>query len=103
MQCGSRARPGSQELSGPPSCSPPIMSGLSLTPGSRLGVYAITAQIGEGGMGQVYRAHDTRLDRDVALKVLPPALAGDADRLARFTREAKLLATLNHPHIASIF
>ncbi len=74
-----------------------------MNPGTRLGPYTISAQIGEGGMGQVYRAHDAKLNRDVALKVLPPALAHDADRLARFTREAKLLASLNHPHIASIF
>jgi Tol biopolymer transport system component len=76
---------------------------LALTPGSRLGVYAITAQIGEGGMGQVYRARDTKLDRDVAIKILPDAFARDADRLARFQREAKTLASLNHPNIAGIY
>jgi serine/threonine protein kinase len=76
---------------------------LALTPGARLGPYDIVAQLGEGGMGQVYRAHDTRLNRDVALKVLPDAFAHDADRLARFTREAQTLAALNHPHIASIY
>jgi Tol biopolymer transport system component len=76
---------------------------LSLTPGARLGVYEITAAIGEGGMGQVYRARDTKLDRDVAIKILPEAFAHDADRLARFTREAKTLASLNHPHIAAIY
>jgi serine/threonine protein kinase len=76
---------------------------LALTPGSRLGVYEITAQIGEGGMGQVYRARDTKLDRDVAIKILPEAFAQDADRLARFTREAKTLASLNHPNIAGIY
>jgi serine/threonine protein kinase len=76
---------------------------LSPAPGTRLGVYEITAQIGEGGMGAVFRARDTKLDRDVAIKVLPEAFAHDADRLARFTREAKTLASLNHPHIAAIY
>jgi serine/threonine protein kinase/Tol biopolymer transport system component len=75
---------------------------LALAPGTRLGVYEIVAQIGEGGMGLVYRAHDTKLNRDVALKVLPDLFAGDADRLARFTREAQTLASLNHPNIAHI-
>jgi eukaryotic-like serine/threonine-protein kinase len=68
----------------------------------RLGVYDILAPIGEGGMGQVYRARDTKLTRDVALKVLPDSFANDADRLARFTREAQSLASLNHPNIAHI-
>jgi eukaryotic-like serine/threonine-protein kinase len=76
---------------------------VALTPGSRLGVYEVTVQIGEGGMGQVFRARDTKLNRDVALKVLPDSLASDADRLARFTREAQLLASLNHPHIAAVY
>src|SRR3977135_1079754 len=76
--------------------------GLALTPGTRLGVYEVTAPIGEGGMGQVYRACDTTLNRDVALKILPDAFAGDPDRLARFTREAQTLASLNHPNIAHI-
>jgi hypothetical protein len=76
---------------------------LALTPGTRLGVYQVSAQIGEGGMGQVYRARDTKLDRDVAIKILPEAFAHDADRLARFQREAKTLASLNHPHIAGIY
>ena len=76
---------------------------MALTPGTRLGVYNITALIGEGGMGQVFRARDTKLDRDVAIKILPEAFAHDADRLARFTREAKTLASLNHPHIAGIY
>jgi Tol biopolymer transport system component len=76
---------------------------LALTPGTRLGVYEIIAPIGEGGMGQVFRARDTKLDRDVAIKVLPEAFAHDADRLARFTREAKTLASLNHPNIAGIY
>jgi len=60
-------------------------------------------QIGEGGMGQVYRARDTKLDRDVAIKIVPEAFAHDADRLARFQREAKTLASLNHPNIAAIY
>ena len=76
---------------------------LALSPGTRLGVYDITAAIGEGGMGQVYRATDARLKRQVAIKVLPPSLAGDADRLARFQREAEVLASLNHPNIAAIY
>jgi len=68
----------------------------------RLGVYEVTAPIGEGGMGQVYRARDTKLHRDVALKILPDAVAADPDRLARFQREAQTLASLNHPNIAHI-
>jgi serine/threonine protein kinase/Tol biopolymer transport system component len=76
---------------------------LALTPGTRIGVYEITAQIGEGGMGQVYRATDTKLKREVAVKILPPLLADDADRLARFQREAEVLASLNHPNIAGIY
>ncbi|MEO5740393.1 MAG: serine/threonine-protein kinase, partial [Vicinamibacterales bacterium] len=80
-----------------------IHHSLALTPGTRLGVYEITAQIGEGGMGQVFRATDTKLKRQVAIKVLPPSLAADADRLVRFQREAEVLASLNHPHIAAIY
>ena len=76
---------------------------LALPPGTRLGVYEVTAQIGEGGMGQVFRATDTRLKRQVAIKILPPVLAADHDRLARFQREAEVLASLNHPHIAGIY
>jgi serine/threonine protein kinase len=76
---------------------------LALRPGTRLGAYEVTAQIGEGGMGQVYRARDTKLNRDVALKVLPDSFANDVDRLARFTREAQTLASLNHPNIAGIY
>ena len=76
---------------------------MALTLGTRLGVYEIIAPIGEGGMGQVFRARDTTLDRDVAIKILPEAFAHDADRLARFTREAKTLASLNHPNIAGIY
>ena len=76
---------------------------MSLQPGTTLGPYAVTAKIGEGGMGEVYRARDTKLDRDVALKVLPEAFTQDPDRLARFEREAKVLASLNHPNIAAIY
>jgi eukaryotic-like serine/threonine-protein kinase len=75
---------------------------VALSPSARLGVYEVVAQIGEGGMGQVYRARDTKLNRDVALKILGDAFASDPDRLARFQREAQVLATLNHPHIAHI-
>src|ERR1043165_554319 len=70
--------------------------------GQRLGAYEIVAKLGEGGMGEVYRARDTRLDRDVAIKALPSQFASDPERLARFDREAKVLASLNHPHIAGI-
>jgi len=71
--------------------------------GARLGPYEIQSLIGEGGMGQVYRAHDAELGRDVAIKVLPPVFALDANRRARFEREARVLASLNHPHIAAIY
>jgi Tol biopolymer transport system component len=74
-----------------------------LAPGTRIGPYEVTARLGAGGMGEVYRATDTNLKRQVALKVLPAAVAGDADRLARFQREAEVLAALNHPHIAAIY
>ena len=80
-----------------------IQHTLALTPGTRLGADAVTAQIGEGGMGQVYRATDTRLKRQVAIKILPPSLAADPDRLARFQREAEVLASLNHPNIAAVY
>ena len=76
---------------------------MAFTPGTRLGVYDITAPLGEGGMGRVFRARDTKLDRDVAIKVLPDAFAHEADRLARFQREARTLASLNHPNIAAIY
>jgi serine/threonine protein kinase len=75
---------------------------LHLNAGTRLGPYEILALLGSGGMGEVYRAHDTKLGRDVAIKVLPESLAHDADRLARFEREAQVLASLNHPNIAHI-
>ena len=76
---------------------------MSLTPGTRLGSYEVSAQIGAGGMGEVYRARDAKLDRHVALKVLPAALAQDPERLARFEREARTLAQLNHPNIGAIY
>ena len=76
---------------------------MSLVTGARLGPYEVVAKLGEGGMGEVYRARDTKLDRDVALKILPESFASDPDRLMRFEREAKTLASLNHPNIAAIY
>jgi Tol biopolymer transport system component len=76
---------------------------MSLATGTKLGVYEVTGAIGAGGMGEVYRARDARLGRDVALKVLPEAFAADRERMARFEREAKVLASLNHPNIAAIY
>ena len=76
---------------------------MALTPGSRIGSYEIHGLLGEGGMGQVYKAHDSRLGRDVAIKVLPASVANDPDRLARFEREAKVLASLSHTNIAQIY
>lgn len=76
---------------------------LSLTPGTRIGVCQIAAQIGVGGMGEVYQVTDTTLTRQVAIKVLPTGVAADADRLARFQREAEVLAALSHPNIAAIY
>ena len=76
---------------------------MALQVGDRLGHYDVTALIGEGGMGQVWQATDTQLNRQVALKILPDAFAADPDRLARFKREAQILASLNHPNIAAIY
>jgi eukaryotic-like serine/threonine-protein kinase len=76
---------------------------MSLPPGTRVGAYEVSVPLGAGGMGEVYRARDSKLNREVALKVLPAALAADPDRLARFTREAQTLAALNHPSIATIY
>jgi len=76
---------------------------MPLPSGTRLGNYEILAPLGAGGMGEVYRARDTRLDRQVAVKILPPAFAADAERMARFEREAKVLASLNHPNVAAIY
>ncbi len=75
---------------------------MALTAGTRLGHYDVTSLLGEGGMGQVWQATDTQLGRQVALKILPDAFAADPDRLARFKREAQILASLNHPNIAQI-
>ena len=74
-----------------------------MSPGARVGSYEVASLLGVGGMGEVYRARDTKLIRDVALKVLPEAFALDQERLARFQREAQVLASLNHPHIAAIY
>ena len=76
---------------------------MALIAGTKLGPYEIVALLGTGGMGEVYRAHDTKLGRDVALKLLPPRFAADADRVSRLEREAQLLASLNHPHIGAIY
>ena len=76
---------------------------MPLSAGERLGAFEILGPLGSGGMGEVYRARDTRLDRDIAIKILPVAFAADAERLVRFQREAKVLASLNHPHIAAIY
>src|SRR5262245_30025928 len=76
---------------------------MPITPGTRLGAYEVLAPLGAGGMGEVFRARDTRLGREVALKVLPELFAQDPERLARFEREARLLAALNHPRLAAIY
>jgi len=76
---------------------------VTLVPGTRLGPYEITTAIGAGGMGEVFRARDTKLNRDVAIKVLPAELSQDRERVARFRREAQVLASLNHPNIAAIY
>src|SRR5215204_1560068 len=76
---------------------------MSLVPGARVGPYEIVGAIGSGGMGEVYRARDPELHRDVAIKVLPALFARDPERLARFEREARTLAALNHPHIAQVY
>src|SRR5262245_6930975 len=89
---------------------PAAASGFNAAPpteaiviGQTLGAYRVVGKLGEGGMGEVYRAHDTTLGRDVAIKVLPAALAEDAERMTRFRREAQLLAALNHPNIAQVY
>ena len=76
---------------------------VTLAPGTALGPYVIVAPLGAGGMGEVYRARDTRLGRDVAIKVLPQAFAADPDRVRRFEQEARAVAALNHPHICQIY
>ena len=77
------------------------MAPVSFSAGTKLGHYEIVSSLGAGGMGEVYRAHDTKLNRDVAIKVLPATFAADAERMARFEREAQMLAALNHPNIAA--
>jgi len=76
---------------------------MTLASGTKLGRYEIRSKLGAGGMGEVYCARDEKLNRDVAIKILPEAFAQDSDRLARFKREAQVLASLNHPNIASIY
>src|SRR6202049_2460138 len=76
---------------------------MPLAAGTKVGTYSVLAQIGAGRMGEVYQAHDTKLGRDVAIKVLPETFARDSERLARFQREAKMLAQLNHTNIATIY
>jgi len=76
---------------------------MALTSGTRIGASEVVSAIGAGGMGEVYRARDTRLNRSVAIKVLPDLVAGDPERAARFEREAQVLAALNHPHIGAIY
>jgi len=76
---------------------------MALAPGTKLGQYEVGSLLGIGGMGEVYRARDTKLNREVALKIVPEAFACNAERMGRFDREARLLASLNHPNIASIF
>jgi len=76
---------------------------MTIAAGTRFGQYEIVTLLGAGGMGEVYRARDSMLGRDVAIKVLPESVARDSDRLARFEREARVLATLNHPHVGAIY
>src|SRR5580765_6603488 len=76
---------------------------MPIAPGSRLGPYEVVAQIGAGGMGEVYRARDARLSRDVAIKVLPASFSADADRLRRFEQEAKAAGVLNHPNVTAVY
>jgi serine/threonine protein kinase len=76
---------------------------MSIAPGTQFGSYEVVESIGAGGMGEVFRAHDAKLKRDVAVKALPQAFVEDVDRLARFQREAEILASLNHPNIAQVY
>src|SRR5262249_44107289 len=86
-----------------PRCATIMSTLMPLPTGTRLGQYELLAPLGAGGMGEVYRARDTRLDREVAIKILPEVLAEDPEKLSRFDREAKVLASLNHPNIAQIY
>jgi eukaryotic-like serine/threonine-protein kinase len=102
MRPGHRSRRGRLaancgETSPTPTCEDAMLTG------KQVGPYRVVSKVGEGGMGEVYRARDTRLNRDVAIKVLPSALAGDLERLSRFEREAQVLASLNHPHVAQVY
>ena len=92
-----------RRLRGPPELAYHPHDCMALEPGSRLGPYEIKSAIGAGGMGEVYAASDTKLNRDVAVKVLRDLFADDPERLGRFEREARLLASLNHPHIAQVY
>src|SRR5262245_11678456 len=83
--------------------TPIAVSAVHLEPGTAFGAYLVSGLLGAGGMGQVYRARDPKLGRDVAIKVLPAEVANDPDRLSRFTREARLLASVNHPNIGAIY
>ena len=103
IHAAARALAGDQRAGAAHLSHPLQAARMALSPGSRLGPYEISAQIGAGGMGEVYRATDTNLARQVAIKVLPEAVAADPDRLARFDREARTLAALNHPNIAAIY
>ena len=97
-----RSKPSFSAVCPPRIIRSPQDTTVAVGPGTRLVAYEILSLIGSGGMGEVYRSRDRKLDRDVAIKVLPDSLAGDAERLARFEREAKTLAALNHPNIAHI-
>src|SRR5207253_8760690 len=85
------------------SLSNPQYAKMALAPGVRLGPYEVVAPLGAGGMGEVYRARDTRLDRNVAIKILPAEFAADAQFKLRFEREAKTISALNHPHICTLY
>src|ERR1044071_6820522 len=102
-----RSRSSARRFRGPVSSEPLRLAvytpAVIATPASRIGYFEIVAPLGAGGMCEVYRARDTKLDRDVALKLLPDTFAADPERLRRFEREAKTLASLNHPHIAQIY
>src|SRR5262245_25438042 len=102
-RCVTPLRRGLAEASRQRIIAPLISHPMPIAPGSRLGPYEVVGAIGAGGMGEVYRARDTKLERDVALKLLSDTFATHPDRRARFEREAQVLASLNHPHIAHIY